>query len=427
MSCITSVTNTTISKSINLDCSEQASVLIYNFALMGVKPTCGKILILANSCWHIYHYHLALIQFLQQQGYYIITAAPRDPFWLQLQQAGINEHYHLQRLIAHNRNPWKEALFFGELLKLLHNEKPDFILSYTIKPNLYGSLAAKWLGIPILPTVTGLGYAFLHKKGITRLIPQLYRWAFRGLPQVVFQNTDDLNLFVQNQLINAQQGILIRGSGIDLNWFKPSPIVKTISKPLVFLYLGRLLADKGLRELAAAAQFLLNQNYNIEIWIAGEIQTGYPAHIRIKELETWVKSGVVRYWGYQEDVQQLLADCHVLVLPSYREGLSRALLEALAVGRPILTTDVAGCRDTVIPGKNGYLVPARDTASLAQAMAHFTTKTEAELAEMGRISTQLAGSIFSNEKIIDAYFNILNQRLSASNSTNKPLQIAALP
>ncbi len=391
---------------------------------MGVKPTCGKILVLANSYWHICHYHLALLQFLKQQGYYIVTAAPFDPYQLQLQKAGLNSHRNLQHLVPHNRNLFKEGLLLWEIANLIRSEKPDFILSYTIKPNLYGSLAAKWLGIPILPTVTGLGYAFLHQKGITHLIPQLYRWAFRGLHQVVFQNTDDLNLFVDRRILNAKQAILIRGSGIDLTWFAPTPIIKTTSQPLVFLYLGRLLADKGLRELAAAAQFLRGKNYNIEVWIAGEIQTGYPAHIRAEELETWVKNGVIRYWTHQEDVRPLLAASHVFVLPSYREGLSRALLEALAMGRPILTTDVAGCRDAVIPGKNGYLVPARDASALAQAMARFTTKTEAELAEMGQISTLLADAVFSNETVISAYSEIVRQLTTRTNPSSQPLQIA---
>lgn len=391
---------------------------------MGVKPTCGKILVLANSYWHIYHYHLALLQFLKQQNYYIVTAAPIDPYLSQLQKAGINAHRNLQHLAPHNRNPFKEGLLLWEIAKLIRSEKPDLILSYTIKPNLYGSLAAKWLGIPILPTVTGLGYAFLHKKGITRLIPKLYRWAFRSLSQVVFQNTDDLNLFVQRRIIKVKQGLLIRGSGIDLNRFAPTPIVKAIAQPLVFLYLGRLLADKGLRELAAAAQLLRHQNYNIEVWIAGEIQTGYPAHIRAEELEMWVKTGAIRYWSHQEDVRPLLTASHLFVLPSYREGLSRALLEALAMGRPILTTDVAGCRDAVIPGKNGYLVPARDASTLAQAMMHFTTKTEAELAEMGHISTQLADAVFSNETVISAYSEIVRRLTTHSNPSSQPLQIA---
>jgi glycosyltransferase involved in cell wall biosynthesis len=394
---------------------------------MGVKPTCGKILVLANSCWHIYHYHLALLQFLQQQSYYIVTAAPFDSYLPQLQKAGINAHHNLQHLAPHNRNPWKEGLFFWEIIKLIRKEKPDFILSYTIKPNLYGSLAAKWWGIPILPTVTGLGYAFLHQKGINRLIPHLYRWAFRGLSQVVFQNVDDLNLFVQRRIIKATQGLLIRGSGIDLNWFAPTPIIKTSSQPLVFLYLGRLLADKGLRELAAAAQFLRSQNCNIEVWIAGEMQTGYPARIRAEELESWVASDAIRYWSHQEDVRPLLAASHVFVLPSYREGLSRALLEALAMGRPILTTDVAGCRDAVIPGKNGYLVPARDASALAEAMAHFATKTAAELTEMGQVSTQLADAVFSNEVVINAYCEILLNRSSSSNSSSPALQIIVSP
>jgi glycosyltransferase involved in cell wall biosynthesis len=184
------------------------------------------------------------------------------------------------------------------------------------------------------------------------------------------------------------------------------------------------MADKGLRELAAAAQFLRHQNYKIEVWIAGEIQTGYPAHIRAEELEMWVKTGAIRYWTHQEDVRPLLKASHVFVLPSYREGLSRALLEALAMGRPILTTDVAGCRDAVIPGKNGYLGPAHDASALAQAMAHFTTKTEAELAEMGRISTQLADAVFSNETVISAYSEIVRRLTTHSNPSSQPLQIA---
>jgi glycosyltransferase involved in cell wall biosynthesis len=387
----------------------------------------GKILVLANSCWHIYHYHLALLLQLQQQGYTLAIAAPDDPYRKLLKKAGLTNYHPLYQLEAHNRYPWKEAQLLWEIFAIIRREKPALVLSYTIKPNLYGSLAAAWLQIPIVPTLTGLGYTFLHQKGWNSLIPLLYRWSFRKLKRIVFQNPADLDLFVRRKLIQANQAILIPGSGIDLQRFSFQPFTNQQSERVIFLYLGRLLADKGLRELADAAQKLHAEQANIEIWIAGALQNGYPASINAKELHRWIDTGIIRYWGYCEDVRPLIAACHVLVLPSYREGLSRALLEGMATGRALLTTDVPGCRDLVISNQNGILVPPRDAASLYQAMRKMAAYSQTELAQMGRKSAQLTDSVFSNQAVCSAYIEHIQNLIPKPSPGLNPLKIALTP
>lgn len=379
---------------------------------------------MANSCWHIYNYHLELLLLLQRRGYDMVVVAPVDKYIQYLNRAGLVKHYPLRHLLAHTRNPWQEAKLFLEIFQLLRRLRPDVILSYTIKPNLYGSLAARLLRIPIIPTLTGLGYTFVHPQGINRLIPSLYRIAFRGVPAVVFQNEGDRDLFLQQQLIQPSQARLIAGSGIDLQHFSYRPL-PVDTQPFVFLYLGRLLADKGLRELVTAAAEVRKTHPQVEVWLAGDLQTDYPASIREEELLAWIESGWVRYWGHRNDVRPLLDKAQVLVLPSYREGLSRALLEGMASGRPLITTDVPGCRDTVQANENGVLVPPQNAEALALAMAYLVELPLDTLRTMGVRSRELAQERFSMILVKKAYLQLIDQvlqttRKGESKSSSQP-------
>lgn len=297
-----------------------------------------------------------------------------------LRRAGISPVHDLRTLFAVSR--------------LLSNLQPDCLLSYTIKPVIYGSLAARQAGVKgVYSMITGLGYSFSGTDSKSRVVGwvarHLYRMALSKNGHVFFQNSDNLTVFQRlNLLRSSDQPVLINGSGVDLARFAPAPYPGGVS----FLMIARLLADKGVREYVAAARELKRRCPEAACRLAGWIDDN-PAAISRRELDAWIAEGVIEYLGYLEDVRPAVAAAAVYVLPSYHEGMPRTVLEAMAMGRAIITTDVSGCRETVIDGRNGYLVPARDAAALATAMKRFIDEP-AQVASMGAESRRLAEERF---------------------------------
>jgi glycosyltransferase involved in cell wall biosynthesis len=273
--------------------------------------------------------------------------------------------------------------------------KPDLFLGYTIKPVVYGSLAAAHAGVPgIYSMITGLGSAFsgsgIKAALIRRLVIFLYRRALRHNARVFFQNPDDIALFSRMGILKAgEQAVRIPGSGVDVHEFQPAPFPKGLS----FLLIARLLREKGIAEYAEAARRIRQHHPHVRFRLAGWLDEN-PDSIREDELQAWVDEGTLEYLGRLDDVRPALADSSVFVLPSYyREGIPRTLLEALAMGRPIITTDMPGCRLTVKDGENGYLAAARDAHALAEAMERFIEQPEM-IAKMGVASRSLAETQF---------------------------------
>lgn len=258
--------------------------------------------------------------------------------------------------------------YFRVLRQIMKKIKPDFVLSYTIKPNIWGSLAAGSLGIPSASMVTGLGYAFTSGGGrVQKLIglisPRLYRWATFFNRVVIFQNADDCRDFVKaGALADPGKARFVNGSGVNVEYFSPAPLPETPS----FLMIARLLGNKGPREYATAAAQLIEKGLCARFMLAGFLDEGVDA-VSQQELDAWRRQGI-QFLGKLGDVRPALARANVYVLPSYREGTPRTVLEAMAMGRPVITTDVPGCRETVVIGETGILVPARDVSSLAAAM-----------------------------------------------------------
>lgn len=280
--------------------------------------------------------------------------------------------------------------------------KPDVVLSYTAKPVIYGTLAAALAAVPKrFSLITGLGYAFTGqarglRAGIKAVLMMLYRSALARSSLTFFQNPDDLALFRQLDLLPAgAQTRIINGSGIDVESFNLSPMPPAQS--LTFLLIARLLGDKGVREYAKAAKALRKLHPNIRCQLVGWID-GNPDAISQVELDDWVASGDIEFLGRLSDVRPAISGCHVYVLPSYREGTPRTVLEAMAMGRPIITTDAPGCRQTVMDGDNGFLVPVRSAQALEQAMLRFIESPDL-LARMGRRSREIAEDKFDVHKV----------------------------
>jgi len=367
------------------------------------------IAIVANSSWNIYNFRQPLIKQLKLAGYRVLVIAPVDEYIHYLNDNYFTRHIPLRFLAAQRKNPLWDLLLLWELYRIYRRERPALVLHFTIKPNIYGSLAARLAGARSVPTVTGLGYTFLHNGLLSRLARRLYRLAFRGVARSVFHNEDDRRLFIREGIITEESALVIPGSGVNTNHFRPLP--QPSNGKFVFLFIGRLLHDKGIREFAAAARELRRLAPRAECWVVGQLNPEYPAAVTRQELLQWIEEHHIRYLGATKDVRPFIKQAHALVLPSYREGLPRAILEAMAMGKPIITTDTAGCRETVEPGRNGYLTPARDAMALAEAMVHLYHLSDEQRAHLGDYSREKALKEFDEKIIVGAYLEVCERVL----------------
>jgi glycosyltransferase involved in cell wall biosynthesis len=367
------------------------------------------IAIVDNSTWNIYNFRLGLIKQLKATGYDVLVIAPVDEYIHYLNESGIVRHIPLHYLAPQSNNPLRDMALVVELWDIYRREKPDLILHYTIKPNIYGNLAAWLAGVDAMSTITGLGYTFLHRSLINRMVPALYRIAFKYARRVIFYNHEDRDLFIKKEIIAPHKGHIIPGSGVNVNHFRPLSLPD--DSTFVFLFIGRLLYDKGLAEFVEAARQIRQQYSHAECWVIGEINAKNPAAVSKEDMLHWMEAQDIRYWGVVADVRQYIKKAHVVVLPSYREGVPRSILEAMAMGKPIITTDVAGCRDTVKAGLNGFLVPPADAGALAQAMRKALLLSADDYASMGELSRQIALSEFDEKLITHHYINVIRDIL----------------
>lgn len=366
----------------------------------------ATVAIVANTTWNIYNFRLPLIKALKQSGYRVLVIAPVDEYIHYLNDSYFTRHIPIKYLSAQRKNPFSDLLFLFELFSIYRREKPDIVFHYTIKPNIYGSLAARWNGIPSIPTVTGLGYAFLHSNLLNRGARLLYRLALRDVPLAIFHNPTDRDFFVSEGIISRNRGNIIPGSGVNTNYFRPLP--KPKKDKFIFLFIGRLLVDKGIREYVNAARQLKRLAPQAECWIVGQLDSKNSASVGKTKLLQWVANHDIRYFGSTLDVRSYLKQADVLVLPSYREGMPRAVLEAMAMGKPIITTDTAGCRNA-IDEQCGLAIPPRDSQALAEAMENFYHKDSSELENMGRAARQRVLKYYDDKIIVQEYLKICSK------------------
>jgi glycosyltransferase involved in cell wall biosynthesis len=304
-------------------------------------------------------------------------------------------------------NPWKDLGTKSFLSKTFVKHKPDLILAYTIKPIIWGGVAARSIhNCRFSALVTGLGYAFqgrtFKQRLLCHLTSNLYRYSLRRANNVIFQNVDNLNEFVSRKIIPNTKCRIVPGSGVSLRHYKQAPLP---DGDIRFLLIARLLKEKGIREYVEAARIVKKQFPTARFLLVGPSDPS-PDGIPIEQINNWDSEGLIEYCGATNDVRPYLNDCHVFVLPSYHEGMPRTVLEAMATGRPILTTDVCGCRETVENGKNGWLVPKADSQALAERMVWFL-KHPSQLAIMGNESRTLAEKRFDVELVNAKMLEIL--------------------
>ena len=343
-------------------------------------------------------------------GHQVIVIAPVDEYIYYLTESYFTKHIPLNHLKSQGTSLIKDILVFKELFFIYKKEKPDLILQYTIKPNIYGSIAAGVLGLKSVSNLTGLGFGF--SKWYYRLIfSSLYKWALFQNEKVVFHNSDDLKLFVNKKWVDANKAIVIPGSGVDANKFNAFPFKKD-NNNFVFLFAGRLLKDKGLVEFVNAAIETRSIIKNVEFWVIGEYNASNPNSVSQKDLLQWIESRVIKYFGHEHDVRKFMNKADVLVLPSYREGLSRSILEAMSMEKPIITSDVAGCRELVKHGWNGLLVSPKEVHQLAEAMVSIYNLSDEKRLQMGKNSRQLVLNKFDLNIVLHAYDELIEELFS---------------
>ncbi|WP_208511615.1 glycosyltransferase family 4 protein [Variovorax paradoxus] len=333
-----------------------------------------KFLLVGSFAESLLNFRGALISALQQRGLEVHVAAPElppgNPYRLQLEARGIVVHSIYMRRTG--TNPVADLRTLFSIWGLMRRVRPRFVMTYTVKPTIYGGLAARFARVPHrFALITGLGYAFQEGKGrgwLRAIVQRLYAISLEGAQKVFFQNSDDEALFRRRGLLGpAKASCVVRGSGVDLEKFSAS---KISAKSLSFLLIARLLGDKGIREYVQAARKVRALYPEVRCMLAGWIDTG-PDAIAQDELDAWCSDGSIEFLGRLSDVRPAIASCSVYVLPSYREGTPRTVLEAMAMGRAVITTDAPGCRDTVIEEFNGFLVPVKSVDSLVNAMLKF--------------------------------------------------------
>lgn len=368
------------------------------------------IAIAINSSWNIYNFRSGLVRALVAAGYDVVAVAPEDPHSRRLQELGCR--FVPVRMSARGTSPLEDARLFLEYRRILGEEGPAAFLGYTIKPNVYGSLAAHSLGVPVINNIAGLGVTFLKNGLFQRFVRTLYRAALHRSRTVFFQNPDDCSLFLQAGLVRPEQRRLLPGSGVDLARFSPVKRVRESGDPFVFLLVSRLLRSKGIAEYVAAAKAVRARYPDARFQIAGILESEHLDSVAEEEVRGWAAEGTIDYLGALDDVRTALAAADAMVLPTfYPEGTPRSLLEAAAMAKPLITTNVPGCREVLDDGVNGFLCEPKSAASLADAMIRMLSMSGQALQAMGATSRRKAEAEFDERIVISRYLDAIGDAL----------------
>lgn len=360
-----------------------------------------KFLIIGGECISLMKFRGELLKSIMINKYevYACAGGNYDPIKNWFKEEGIN--FIPLQLNRTGINPISDLNYIFQLVKIIREVNPDIILAYTVKPVVYGLIASKICNIKnCYALITGLGYAFIpsfsfKKKIIKIIIFLLYKFSLKKAKSIFFQNQDDLKLFKDEKIIsNFKNTVIVNGSGVNLDYYKFKPLSAKIKK-INFLLIARLLKDKGIYEYVEAAK-IIKKSYpekELSFSLLGSFDTN-PSAITYNEIKKWTNKGIINYLGETNDVRPFIEQCSVYVLPSYREGMPRSVLEAMSIGRPIITTNVPGCKETVVHGKNGYIVKMKSSNELVIAMSKMINNVK-QLQKMGSYSRKLVAERFN--------------------------------
>ncbi len=353
---------------------------------------------------------MGLISELRSTGYEVSVISPIDDFITYIYDSGIH-YYPLYKLTRKSLNPFGELQLFQEFIKIYKKARPDVVIQYTIKPNIYGGLAAKRLGIQTISVIPGLGYAFVKPGLLQQVSRLLYRRSLRHSAHVVFENLSDQTFFIKKNIVPANKCVYFKGCGVDTEHFFP---ITPNGRPegRIFLYMGRLITEKGVGEFVQAAKIMAASFPAAQFWIIGHIDEQNPSAVSKNEFVKWIEHPQIHYLGFKHDVRQTIADCDCVVLPTYYpEGIPRVLQEAMSMEKPIITTDANGCREAVDVGINGLLVKPRSVDDLAEKMSQIASMPDHQLLEMGRNGRKKAIAEFDEKITVNRYLKLVDNAL----------------
>lgn len=361
-----------------------------------------RILLIANSAWNLWNYRRSLVQALQEAGYEVLLAAPEDRF-----SAFLRAPFYPLRCLERG---WVSPLVVGravaEMVRLMHREQPALCLLFTTSANLLGGWAARLTQTPYLSVVEGLGYAGAHALRWRWVGRPLFRSALRGAQRVLFLNADDLCEAMRQGVVAPEKAALVPGPGVDAVHFAPHPSAERAE--VVFLYCGRLLRNKGVHLFAQAARVVRAAGASAVFRVLGAPDAGNPASLPLEEVTEWHCTGAIQYLGSADDVRPHLAEADAVVLPTYyREGMPRALLEAMCMEKIAIATDMPGCREVIVPGRTGFLVPPRDVQALTRVLTHVSSLSPEQRASIGKAARQWVLERFSDAVVLPHYLKAL--------------------
>ena len=383
-----------------------------------------KIIIAVNSTFNLINHRVGLINGLLDGGYEVVAISPTDEFASRVKE--LDCHHVPLQMERKGTNIAQDLLLFWRYRTVLRQYMPDIYLGFTAKPNIYGSLAAQSLGIPVINNISGLGTVFgamntsLVGSLLARLVRVLYWFTFLRSDKIFFQNKDDRREFIEQGIVKTNLTDLLPGSGVDLDRFSYTPITvnqlaskdNTEKKKTRFLLIARMLWDKGVGEYVEAARLLSRRYPRTEFCMIGFLDFGNPEVISEAQINEWISEGIVQYLGVINDIRPEIVKADCVVLPAqFREGTPRSLLEAAAMGRPVITTNTVGCRETVDDGVNGYLCIPNDATDLSKKMERIIHLDNAQLHEMGRCGREKMELQFDEQIVIQKYLEAISRNL----------------
>jgi glycosyltransferase involved in cell wall biosynthesis len=374
------------------------------------------IAIVSNTAWYLFNFRLNLLKAIKNDGHNLILVIPDDKYSQKLREMGFKTANIYMK--GSSVNPIKEIFSILNIYSIFLKNNVDLVLSFTPKANIYSAINAIIFKIPFIPGVSGLGRVFIKRNIITKIVLLLYKLTFNKSLKVFFENLDDEKLFIANKLISENKAIHVPGTGVDLNYFKPNEIdycdnltdcrASLYNQNTSFLLMARILWDKGIGEYVSAAKLINNKFPNVKFKILGFLDVSNPSAISRDIFNKWIGEGNIVFLGQTDDVRPHISESDCVVLPSYREGLPRTLIEAASMAKPIITTNVPGCKDTLINGLTGFLCEPANVDDLANKINSFLLLSNEERLHMGSRGRQFIQENFDESIVIKKYLNIIN-------------------
>ncbi|MEO5592858.1 MAG: glycosyltransferase family 4 protein [Chitinophagaceae bacterium] len=370
-------------------------------------PSKQRIAFVANTSWSIYKFRLYLLQTLIEKGFDVYVLAPRDKYTAHFEYIEGISFVELKKLRSKSISLLDDLQLYRELLHHYKQLRPHLIFHYTIKANIYGSIAASRINCSAVSVITGLGYMFTGKSIFKFAASRLYGYALKKTKEVWFLNRDDQQIFINDKLVAAEKTFLLPGEGVDTNKFYPAPYQET-KNPVSFLLIARIIEHKGIYEFVQAAEMLLAKNIHAKFSLLGFFDDKSAVAISKEQLTVWEKNGSVSYLGETDYVIPYIEKNDCIVLPSYREGMPLSLLEGGSMCKALIASDVAGCREIVKDGINGFLCEQKDAVSLAAKMEQYYNLPAAAKKAMGIAARETVMQYFTNEIISNIYLSKLD-------------------